>query len=225
MSILVVCRACHKRFKVSDKFAGKTGPCPSCKETITIPALDEKVEIHTPEHSEAGARGADGQLLLKPVSREDTAFSGATIGMIAAICAGILLISFVLRLISDDVKPIFGAIGAVLLAPPLVLAAYRFLRNDELQAYDGKSLWIRTAICSIVYAGTWGLYSMIPPEYATQMYWWVLLGPLFGAIGIVASFACFDLEPTSAFFHYALYVMVTFVLAMAMGMPLLTTTI
>lgn len=223
MSILVVCRSCHKRFKVSEKFAGKKGACPNCKETITVPGLDEKVEIHTPEHSETGARGVSGELVLKPVSREDTAWSPQAMGMTAAISAGVLLLSFIMRLMSEGIRPYIGGVGAVLLAPPLVLAAYRFLRNDELEAYEGKSLWIRAAICSAVYAATWALYALIPYEYTSQMYWWVIFAPLFAAIGITASFACFDLEPTNAFFHYAFYVMITCLLAMAMGIPLLAT--
>lgn len=222
MSILVVCRSCHKRFKVSEKFAGKKGPCPSCKEIITIPGADEKVQIHTPEHSEGGARSVSGELVLKPVSREDTSLSPQSMGLIAAVSGGVLLITFLFRFFSPEARPILGAIGAVVLAPPLVLAAYRFLRNDELEPYEGKSLWVRTAICSAVYAGTWGLFALLPPEYTSQLYWWIIFGPLFAAFGITASFACFDLEPTNAFFHYAFYVVVTLLLALTMGASIIT---
>ena len=221
MSILVVCRSCRKRFKVSEKFAGKKGACPNCKEEIIVPTEDEKVQIHTPEHSETGARSVTGELVLKPVSREDTAFSPQAIGLIAMLSVGVVLLAFLMRLMSDGARPIIGAIGAVLVAPPLVWAAYRFLRNDDLEAYEGTALWIRTAICSAVYAGTWGFYALIPGVYTSEMYFWVLLGPLFAAFGITASFASFDLEPTNAFFHYAFYVMVTFLLAMAMGITIL----
>ena len=34
MAIDVTCPSCHTRFQVSDKFAGKSGPCPKCKNTI-----------------------------------------------------------------------------------------------------------------------------------------------------------------------------------------------
>ena len=39
MSIIVVCPGCKKSFKVSDKYAGKSGACPNpdCKATIKVP--------------------------------------------------------------------------------------------------------------------------------------------------------------------------------------------
>ena len=45
-----------------------------------------------------------------------------------------------------DVSPIVLGIGAVLLAPPLVLAGYSFLRDDELEPYSGRALWIRAGV-------------------------------------------------------------------------------
>ncbi len=42
MPIAVSCTSCKAKFTVSDKFAGKQGPCPKCKATITIPALEAK---------------------------------------------------------------------------------------------------------------------------------------------------------------------------------------
>lgn len=37
MPILVTCPGCKAQFNVSDKFAGKQGPCPKCKAVISIP--------------------------------------------------------------------------------------------------------------------------------------------------------------------------------------------
>ncbi len=222
MAILVVCRSCHKRFKVSEKFAGKKGPCPNCKEIITIPGADEKVEIHAPEHSEAGARSVTGELVLKPVSREDHSYPLSKILLISGVALGVLLFALGLRFLdSSALRYIFGALGAVALAPPLVLGGYYFLRNDELEAYEGQSLTIRVGVCAAVYAVTWAIFSLIPPEFTNELYQWFYLGPIFAAIGMTASFCCFDLDLTSAFFHYAFYVMITGLLAVAMGVPLL----
>src|SRR5690242_13692422 len=58
-TIAVVCPSCHARFQVSEKFAGKEGPCPKCKQKITVPALGEEVKIHGPEEYE-GAKDAKG---------------------------------------------------------------------------------------------------------------------------------------------------------------------
>jgi len=37
MPISVVCNTCNSGFTVSDKFAGKTGPCPKCKSPVKVP--------------------------------------------------------------------------------------------------------------------------------------------------------------------------------------------
>ncbi len=69
MSIQITCQKCHKRFKVSEKFAGKSGPCPNCKATIRVPEKSEEIVIHAPEN--LGPRNASGQAVLKPIEREE----------------------------------------------------------------------------------------------------------------------------------------------------------
>ena len=62
MAIQVTCSGCHARFKVSDKYAGRKGPCPKCKAEITVPDADEEVVIKS--HDEfGGARDAGGERL------------------------------------------------------------------------------------------------------------------------------------------------------------------
>ena len=72
MSILVVCPGCRKSFKVSDRFAGKSGPCPSCKATIQVPTKSEEVKVHAPTAFADGGRSTTGQLLTKPIARKET---------------------------------------------------------------------------------------------------------------------------------------------------------
>ncbi len=87
MAIQIICPGCHKRFKVSDKFAGKTGPCPQCKTSIKIPLKSEEVVVHAPE--EFGPKGDSGEAVLKPIARQETRL---TAPMIAGIVGGILLV-------------------------------------------------------------------------------------------------------------------------------------
>ena len=74
MAILVVCPTCKSRFQVSEKFAGKQGPCPKCKAVITIPRVEDEVKIHAPEEYAGGgsvaAKDASGRAVLKPISRQ-----------------------------------------------------------------------------------------------------------------------------------------------------------
>ena len=101
-------------------------------------------------------------------------------------------------------------------------------RDDELEAYRGQELWIRVAICSLVYAALWALYSMLvafflrtggePPQLWHLLY---LVPPVILA-GATAGFASLDLDFGSGFFHYSLYLLVTALLRMITGPPLWT---
>ena len=75
MSIIVVCTECRKSFKVGDKFAGKSGPCPNCKHTIRVPEKSEEVKVHVPEQFAGGGRSKTGKLITKPIVRTNAKFN------------------------------------------------------------------------------------------------------------------------------------------------------
>ncbi len=230
MPINVICPSCHTRFKVSEKFAGKTGACKKCKKPITVPELDEQVQIHERQHE--GVKDSKGQLVLKPIERKETSVS-SLIWVIAG-CGSlvVLLMALVGRGLADGsrVQTGFLAAGALALAPLMSLLGYSFLRDDELDPYRGMALWIRIGICSLVYAALWGAYGLIPVgarsftvsvEGDGEMWMaMVVLAPfLFG--GSITSLATLDLDFGNAFFHYSLYVIVCVLLRMVMGLPAL----
>jgi cation transport ATPase len=220
MAILVVCPNCRARFQVSEKFAGKQGPCPKCKGVINIPALDEQVKIHAPQDFAAGGKDAKGRPVLKPVARTETKIQ--PVMAVAMVGAVILLfaVAFVLRKMHLDAATqtiVLGA-GAVLLAPPLVIGGYSFLRNQELEPYRGTSLIIRTAICSAVYAAFWLAHYFVPDGMKQEMWNWLFLGipPLL--VCSLTALGAFDLDFGSAFFHYTLYLVVCVLLRLTMGL-------
>ncbi len=45
MPISLTCSACGKRLKAPDQLAGKTLPCPACREKVCIPATEEEAAI------------------------------------------------------------------------------------------------------------------------------------------------------------------------------------
>jgi hypothetical protein len=225
MAILVVCQNCKTRFQVSEKFAGKQGPCPKCKAVITIPKLDEQVKIHEPEEfagpGGVAAKDASGRAVLKPLARDKTRFQPVVLVAAAAGTLVALVVAFLLRGQEANIW-ILGA-GAFLLAPPIVLAGYTAMRDAESEPYRGRELWLRAGIVAVVYAGLWGvaaLFSMLvfadsPPEI------WQLIPPTAIMIigGTVAAMATLDLEPVNAFFHYAFYLAVTVLLRVIIGLP------
>jgi hypothetical protein len=231
MPIHVICPTCHARFKVGDQHAGKTGACPKCKGQIQIPAAGDEVIIHAPE-SEAGAKDAKGRNVLKPLRRKETKFKLNTALVIGGAVILTLAIAF---LIGHSAKEIGDALtyvlagGAVLLGPPLAYAGYSFLRDDELEPYRGMDLLIRCLACGSVYASLWGIYWFLGYQvwgsdvYASGLELWqigVLLAIMIG-VGTFTAFVCFDLEPITAFFHYALYLAATILLRAVMMLSLL----
>ncbi len=142
MAISVICPGCHKRFKVSDQFAGKQGPCPGCKVVITIPTKEEEVVIHAPE--QFGPKGASGESVLKPIEREEMKISPVMWAIMIGLAVLIPLVALVLRFTipwSDvTTRRLVLGLGALLIAPPLVMLGYSFLRDGELAPYRGNAL-------------------------------------------------------------------------------------
>lgn len=224
MPINVTCPGCLKRFSVADKFAGQKGPCPKCRAIITIPKKEDEVVIHSPDHSEAGAVGAGGRHALKTFRRRDTKFQPLLFTAVAGAVLVALLIALVLRS-SGPVDNWIMAAAAVVLGPPLAWAGYTFLRDPELEAYQGAAVAARSLACGLVYSLLWGVFVFLGDRFFGDAFrqgleiWQmlVLLVPVFAG-GILAAYASFDLEPGNAFFHCAMYLAVTVMLRMVAGL-------
>lgn len=228
MPINVICPSCHARFSVAEKFAGQTGPCPKCKGKITIPKLEDQVVIHAPDHSESGAVGAGGRHVLKTYKRKETKFQPLVFtAVLGAVLVGIM-VALVFRS-TGEVNEIVKIVGAIILGPPLAWAGYTFLRDPELEAYQGTSVVIRSLACGLVYALLWGVYWWVGgyiggPDAFTkgmEIYQLLIVGVLTLGIGTFAAYVSFDLEPGSAAFHAALYFGVTVLLRVIAGLPAL----
>jgi len=220
MSILVVCPDCRKRFRVNEKFAGKTGPCPNCKYPIAVPAKAGEVKIQTPEQFEQGGRSTTDQLVLQPIAREQANFNLLTAAGIASIAGAIFagaLLGGKMGLFKDN--HFTAAAGLALISPLLALAAYSFLYDEELEPYKGKSLFVRSAICGSIYALLWGVFAYVSDVTLTGEVWnWVFIAPPFFAAGTMVAATTLDLEFGNGFFHYSFYLLVTIILRWVAGM-------
>jgi hypothetical protein len=228
MPITIVCPGCKKRFSVSEKFAGQKGPCPSCKTVIEIPKKEEEVVIHAPEA--AGPKDSKGASVVKPILREETRFDPK---IAVGIGLAVLTVFIAAWAVGASYKPaqkgqppqipwVLQAVAALALGPPLALAAYTFLRNDELQPYRGKELWARALGCGAAYAVLWGIYGMIPwvlgLESGFEVMQLVYIVPPFVLAGAFAAYASFDLDFLTGAMHYGLYLIVTVLLRVVGGM-------
>lgn len=227
MPIPVTCRHCLKRFQVSDKFAGKTGPCPNCKKPIEIPSADEQVVIHGPRDD--SPKDSTGQSVLKPIKRKETDVTKRgliiSIGSVIAIFAFALVFRFTGQ---DGAAPLWAQlVGLIALAPPLVWSGYSFLYDQEREPYVGPELRNRVLICAAIFAVLWCVYAFVPAyvfelDRVAEMSW-----TIFGitlcvmiALGALASAGTFELEFFSGVIHAGLYFIVIVLLALTSGVTL-----
>lgn len=221
MPIQVVCPGCKSRFTVSDQFAGRTGPCPKCKQSITIPAPAAKaVTIHEPEAPAASSQGS-GRVPLAPITSTERPVSTLQFVVVAVGAIASLIFAVLARVAWQPGQAPQWALtaAAVLLAFPCAAIGYRITRNRELEPYRGRSLAMRVTICALVYAALWGVRALVPAEMTTEMWQWLYVAPIFFGIGGLASLAAFDLDWGAAVAHFSLYVLVTATLRWLAGFP------
>ncbi|WP_254507219.1 hypothetical protein [Anatilimnocola floriformis] len=225
MPIDVTCGKCHTRFQVSEKYAGKKGPCPKCKTIITVPTLSEQVVVHAPEMS--GPKDSKGQSVLKPISRTETKLSRPMIIGIVGSIVLVLIVSLVLRVVfkNGSTPLLLQILGAFLLAPPLSYAAYHFLRNDEFAPFSRQELLLRLIAPSLVYPAIWGLYWYVMAYLMdafqvspTNGFLFVFAIPVVVVIGAFCANASLDLEFGQGAIHYCVFLVTTIILRGMLGM-------
>ncbi len=223
MSIIVTCPGCRKSFRVSDKFAGKSGPCPKCKRTLQVPTKAEEVTVHAPEAFAGGGRSTTGKLVTKPIARTDLRAHPVAVALIVAAVLLVLLLTWVAgrsKLFEGTPGMIVATVGLLLVSPPLVIAAYEVLHDDELEPFRGLSLYVRSGLCGLGYVLLWGIFSLVASAgLVTGDVWnWVFIVPPFVLVGGFVAFAALDLEFGNAAFHYGFYLVATLLLRWAAGM-------
>jgi hypothetical protein len=219
MPIVVVCPGCLKSFKVSDQHAGKTGRCPKCNHPIKVPTKAEEVQVHAPEAFEGGGRSVTGKLVTKPIARVQTKFRPVAVGLTAA--AGIVMFVAAWGGKQAGLFPnlVPSAAGLLLVSPALAIAAYWFLRDDDLEPFRGRELYLRSAICSLGYVLLWGGFALLVTRglITPELWNWLFAVPVFTVLGAAIAFACLDLPFGDAIFHYGFYLVVTVLLRATAG--------
>jgi hypothetical protein len=226
MAIDVTCIKCHTRFQVSEKFAGKSGPCPKCKNIIKIPEKKDEVVIHAPE--DFGPKGTAGAPVFKPIARTEVRLTTPQIAIILGSVLIVLIAAVVMRVqFHGKVPQLVTFLGAILLGPPLAFATYTFLRDDELEPFRGTEVLVRSLACGLAFAAIWGAYWLIfaywydfKPLPSAEPNWQIMAAviPAMVAAGAFISQASFELEVTTGALHYSTYLIATVLLRLIMGM-------
>jgi hypothetical protein len=181
-----------------------------------------EVTIHAPQEYATAGRGKGGKSISKPLLRKETKIDRMTWVIGGLVTVAIVALALVVRVAVNPQSLLpFIALGLLVITPPLVRMGYGFLRDDELEAYTGRPLWIRTAICTAVYIGLWAFYGfvLVPYGLTGEMWQWFFVGPLFVGIGALVAFAVFDLEAGSATMHVGFFLLVTLLLRALVGLP------
>lgn len=209
-----------QRFQVSDKFAGKAGPCPKCKRVIRVPTLAEQVQIQEPQEFASGGRDSAGKLAAEPILRTETKIAPVATAIIVAVSVVVVAVAWIGGKTGLFQSYIATSLGLLLVSPPLVLAIYSVFHNDELEPYRGKSLYLRSMICAAAYVILWGIFALLAHRglITGDLWVWVFLIPPFLIMGGLTALATFDLDFGDAMFHYACYLVVILMLRWAAGM-------
>ena len=111
-------------------------------------------------HGKAGAEADRAQeARIKPLA------AAAIGGAVVAAVIWALLLRFVAAE-AGTLRFLLIGIGLLLVSPPLAAAAYGFLRDDEFEAYRGKQLFIRAAVCAVVYMILWAVFPYVKSPLA-----------------------------------------------------------
>ncbi|MGL6194864.1 MAG: hypothetical protein ACRC2T_08595 [Thermoguttaceae bacterium] len=211
MSINVICPGCLKRFEVSEKFAGKKGPCPNCKTIIDIPK--EQVVIHAPEEFVSGGKTVKGRAILKPITRLNTEFKTKSI-IISAV--GSLLVIVLAALlgwvkgkfgVSTNLYDLLGILGLAAISFPLTMFGYELLReSDELEFIQGNDLYKKSAICGGVYTLLWVFFELLTKYMQSEEWitWLAYLIP-FIVFAVIASHILFDFDFPRGVLHFLVF--------------------
>lgn len=209
MSIRVTCPNCHTRFNVSEKFAGKEGPCPKCKKVIRVPDASEEVKVH---ERVVGPKDSKGRAILKPIARQETKVSNVQMTLIIAGIVTFFVLALVMRVMipAEEFPQWLLMLSAIAIAPATAFAAYTFLRNQELGTIPQDELIKRVGVCSVVYALLW--FAMPLAAFAfNDSYemgsWMVALVAMLG-IGGAAGMFSMDFDYLFGLIHYGLYLVV-----------------
>lgn len=220
MPILVVCPGCSTQFRVSEKFAGKSGNCPKCKGQLTVPVVEE-VKIAEPEPAADAKKDALGRPVSKPIEREKTRLRLLPAAAMAGGAVAAIVVAWLLGPMLREMWPL-RALGLALVSPPLAVAAYALLRDAELEPHRGARLWLRAGLCGLVYASLWGGFALMPAAWTpTEIWGWFFIAPPFLLVGAGVALAALDLDFGSGFLHYGFYLLATGALRWLVGMPAL----
>ena len=157
MAIDVICTGCHKRFQVSDQYAGQKGPCPGCKTIIEIPRLEDVVVVHERETTRTGAPAK-----LDSIRRQQTTVSKLELVIsTSCILCGLILAFMVRTSLPDEnstpsgLLPWLAGIG---LGAGTSLLGYIVLRPQDTEIANNRTTLLKGILIGVSYGILWRIF-------------------------------------------------------------------
>lgn len=210
MPIDVICPGCHKRFQVSEKFAGKKGPCPGCNTVIEIPKLEDVVVVHERETTKTGAPAK-----INSIQRQKTTVSKFELifGLSTLVLGFIITAAVRMALPEPSSTQLFfmAILAGGLLGIGTSLLGYIVFRSQDTAIDNGRKTLIKVCLVGLAYVFIWRLLALITTGVLTQDGDVILPGVIILAIAFaaMASFlpmALFEFEYIQGLIHVVLFV-------------------
>ena len=220
MAIDIICPGCHKRFQVSDQFAGQKGPCPGCKTIIQIPKLEDVVVVHERETTSSGAPAK-----LNSIRRQHTtAGKSELLCASGALLAGLLSTVLVRFLSETEPNPGFFTtllIGS-LLGSSTSLLGHIVLRGQDNGSNYGRKTIVRACLVGVIYTVIWRLLVLLSDGLLVEDGSVILPAVIILAIALTAistflPMFVFDFEYQQGLVHVALFISSLAIYSLVLG--------
>ncbi|MDR0520891.1 MAG: hypothetical protein LBH00_03450 [Planctomycetaceae bacterium] len=203
MPIRVVCPGCLKRFQVSDRFAGKTGPCPNCETTIAIPLVSVVIQ----EDGDA-AKNVKLPAEKMPIPRLSSDVDPIKAGRLALAVLGIVLLTFLLGMIPMPMvlRSFLGIIGLSAVSFPLVFAGYHILKDrEQLLVFTESGLLRQTGLTAAGYVLIWLVFEYFLSASRADVFlgWFYFI--IFAYLASFFSEEMLQIPSVPAFFHFCFF--------------------
>ncbi len=161
MSIHVICPGCMTQFEVSDRFAGKKGPCPKCGHIIEIPK--QNVTIVSPDELVVDGKKVQNPDHIRPIEQKSYSFTASAILVNLSVLTAVLAVALVFHFV--HFLPLAIPVGVALVlavAYPLMKYGYMTFRDpNDLEIFLGGQLGKKSILGAAVLLALWLVYELI----------------------------------------------------------------
>ena len=149
------------QFEVSDRFAGKKGPCPKCGHIIEIPKVN--VTIVSPDELVVDGKKVQNPDHVRPIEQKSYSFTASAVIVNLAVLTAVLAVALVFHFVHAPFLAVPVGIALVLaVAYPLMKYGYMTFRDpNDLEIFLGGQLGKKSILDAAVLLALWLVYELV----------------------------------------------------------------